>query len=208
MKKAISALLCCFAICISAFTGCSLNNNVDNETVIIENKEYEIINSDWTPYGNTRFNGEYYLYENDSNTIFAKGKDNILFDGVIYHNTDDTYPDISMSEKIDKIILEADNNQIVPDDDITDLILEELGNISGSLNCKTAAADLSKADIYINVYYKNYPASQNEFVICFSEDSEPGVMYCETYRNTNTFGENKMMLFFDKDLIAYINSLV
>lgn len=208
MKKSISILLCFLVICLLLFTGCRSNNNVDNERIMIENKEYEIINRDWTPYGNTLFNGKYYFYKNDSNTIFIKAKDTALFDGIIYHNADDIYPDISMSEKIDKIILEVDNNQIVADNDITELILGELSNISSSLNCKTSIVDLSKSEIYINVYYKNYPAYQNEFMICFSTNNEPGVMYCETDRNTNAFGENKMLLFSDKKLISYINSLI
>lgn len=207
MKKLISILFCFFVLSLLLFVGCEQYNNVDNEMLIIGNKEYEIINSDWTPYGKTQFNGKYYLYENDPNTIFVKAKETALFDGIIYHNTDDVYPDISMRDKIDKIILETESKHIVVNDEIKELVLGELENISSYSNYKTSIADLSKSEFYLNVYYINYPAYQNEFMICFSTDNEPGVMYCETERNTNAFGKNKILLFSNKKLVTYINSL-
>ncbi len=180
--------------------------DMNSESITIDNENYETADNSWTPYGEAYYDGEYYLFKNGTETIFAKTEESSLFEPLIYHNTNDVYPDISMKDKIDKIVLQIDNNQITLDSNMTELLVNELSNADNSKH-KTASADISAAEVYINVFYKDYPAYQNEFVLCYSNDNELGFMYCETEKNTNKFGENNMALFSNKELTSYINSL-
>ncbi|MCD7796854.1 MAG: hypothetical protein LUG95_04405 [Clostridiales bacterium] len=206
MKRIISVFLCIAAVCLLFFTGCESNDDANN-TIIIDGTEFETVNTDWTVYTEATYNGEYYLYGNDSGIIFAEAEDNELFDGVVYHSTDDTYPDISSNDKIEKITVDTENSELSLDSDISSLFCDEMNRVTLKNDFETDTADLSKADIYVNVYYEDYPAYQTEFVICFSENGVPGIMYCETSRNTAAFGENNMMLFSNETLIEYFNSI-
>lgn len=184
------------------FTGCNFS---DSESITINNEHYEIADIQWTPYGDAYFNGEYYLYNDNSKTIFAKAEESSLFEPIVYHNSSDVYPDISMTDRVEKITLQLDDAQIELDSDITQLLVNEL--TADSTEIKTAPADISTAEVYVNVYYKDYPAYQNEFVLCCSNNNELGFIYCETEKNTNSFGKGNMALFSDDQLINYIESL-
>lgn len=185
------------------FTGCSSNNN---DSIIIHGETYEIANHNWIPYGDTYYDGEYYLFKNESKTIFAKSEGSGLFDGIVYHNVNDIYPDISMKNRIDKIVFEIDDNQFTVDSNITNLLVNELSNADNSKQ-ETSAADISTAKVYVNVFYKDYPAYQNEFVLCYSNNGKLGFMYCETEKSTNQFGKDNMVIFSNEELISYIESL-
>lgn len=203
MKKTISILISITLINLLFLSGCSSNND---DTVIINSEYYEVADHDWTPYGNSNYNGEYYLYNDNSKTVFAKSEDNRLFDGIIYHNLNDIYPDISMTDRIDKIVFERESKQIVLDSNIADILINELSNTNKS-NLETVPANSATIKVYINVFYQNYPAYQNEFAICYSNNNELGFIYCETEKNTNSFGKGNMALFSDDQLINYIESL-
>lgn len=181
------------------------SSDVNNDVLIIDNEHYEIADNHWTPYGDAYFNGEYYLFKNDSKTLFAKAEESSLFEPIIYHNSSDVYPDISITDRVEKITLQLDDTQIELNSDIAQLLANELN--ADSTEIETATADISTAEVYVNVYYKNYPAYQNDFVLCYSNDNQLGVMYCETERNTNKFGKDNMVLFSNKELISYIKSL-
>lgn len=197
-------------ILLFAFAGCSSENNntnIDDGSIIINNETYESINAEWTVFGNARYDSGYYLYENNSKAIFAKTEDSFLFEGVFYHNTSDKYPNISMTDRIDKIVLETEDNQVTIEDDMADRLIEELLS-SASSKPNTAACDAVTAEAFVNVYYKDYPAYQNEFVLCYSKDNKMGFAYCLAEKNNKKFGDyNNMALFSNETLIDYLESL-
>lgn len=184
------------------FTGC---NYSDNKSITINDERYEIANHNWKPYGDSEYDGKYYLFKNSSNIIFAKAEENNLFEPLIYHNSDDVYPDVSMADRVDRIILQLDGAQIELDSDIAKLLVNELN--ADSTIIKAVPADISTAEVYVNVYYKDYPAYQNEFVLCYSNNNQLGAMYCETEKNTEKFGKDNMVLFSNNELISYIEFL-
>ena len=202
MKKTILTLLCLLLITLSIFTGCNLNNS---ELITINDELFEVANYNWTPYGDAYYDGEYYLFKNGSKTVFAKTEDGGLFEPIIYHNVNDMYPDISMKDRVDKIVLQIEDNKITLDSNVTELLINEL--TTDYLEVEKDSADISTAEVYVNVFYKDYPAYQNEFVLCYSNNNKLGFMYCETEKNSNQFGENNIVLFSNKELISYIESL-
>lgn len=210
MKKSIFIAICFAIICSFIFTGCESKNNsenIENESIVINNETYEPIEADWTVFGSPHQDGEYYLYDYNSKAIFAKTEDTSLFEGVFYHNTNDAYPDITMTDRIDKIVLETEDKQVTIKEDMADRLIAELSNSSSS-KPNTATYDATTTVAFVNVYYKDYPAYQNEFMLCYSNDDEMGFAYCLTEKNNEKFGDyNNMALFSDEQLIDYLESL-
>lgn len=198
--KIFTVFSCFILMAIACFPSCSLDYDT---TIKINGEIYDIANPEWTPYGNTRTNGTYYLYGNNSGIIFAKGTDDIFFDSLIYHNRNDSYPDISMVDKIAKIILDTEASEITVSEEFTEMLLQEFNNTDKVFE----PADFSTAEVFVNVYYKDYPAFQNEYVLCLSDNGKLGYMYCDTEKNTESFGNNNMSLFSNNELKSYISSL-
>ncbi|MDE6659610.1 MAG: hypothetical protein K2K01_05810 [Eubacterium sp.] len=201
ISKKTTKIICCLLFLLFMFTGCKLNN--EEEQVLINDETYEEADHDWTVYGNYIQDGDYYLYENSSSVVFARKETNMFSEGIIYHNTNDEYPNISMESKIEKIVLDNGIKQITIEDNIADMFVQEFNRTDKTYK----SADVSTAELYVNVYYKDYPAYQNEFVLCSSDSNEFGFMYCETEKNTNMFGKNNMALFLNDEIISYIQSL-
>ena len=203
MKKRTILCIGLSLIILLLFNGC---NSIDNEPLKINDEVFEIVYGDWTPYGDSRYDGEYYLYEKNSKIIFAESNDNNLFEGIVYHNKNDVYPDISMTDQIDKIVFETDKKQIVLEDAISESFLNEILNTNSS-NEKIVSANVATMKIFVDVYYKDYPAFQNEIALCYSNSGDLGYIYCNSQKNTNRFGSGNMFLFSDEQLISYIESL-
>ena len=203
MKKQFIICIGISIIILLFFNGC---DSYDEESVRINDEVYEIVYGEWTPYGDSRDSDEYYLYEKDSKIIFAESKDDKFFERIIYHNINDIYPDISMTDQIDKIVFKTDKEQIILEDTIKELFLKEILN-SGTSNKKIVSANIATLQIFVDVYYKNYPAFQNEIALCCSNNGDYGYIYCNTQKNIDNFGSGNMILFSDKQLISYIESL-
>lgn len=185
---------------IACFPSCSLNYDT---TIKINGEIYDIASPEWTPYGSTITNGNYYLYKNSSGIIFAKEDDDILFESLIYHNRNDIYPNVSMTDKIYAIVLDTESSKLTVSEEFTEIFIQEFNNTDKVFE----TADLSTAEIFVNVYYKDYPAFQNEFVLCLSDNGNLGYMYCDTKKNTESFGKNNISLFSNNELKSYISSL-
>ena len=203
MKKRIIICIALLSIILFSFNAC---NSSEEEQLKINNEVFETVYGEWIPYGDARFDGEYYLYEKDSKIIFAENKDNRFSESLIYHNTSDAYPDISMTDRIDKIVFQTNREKIELSDDMKAAFSNEILN-SDKSNGKIATADLATMEIFVFVYYKDYPAFQNEIALCCSDSGDVGYVYCETQKNTNKFGFGNMSVFSDEQLISYIESL-
>ena len=203
MKKHIVICIGLLFIVLFSFSGCDPS---DKEPLKINNEIYEMVYGVWTPFGDYRDDGKYYLYERDSETIFAKSKGPKFAEALIYHNTNDVYPDISMTEQIDKIVFQTNGKQIELNDDVKAAFLNEVLSSDTSKE-KIASANLATMEIFVFIYYKDYPAFQNEIALCCSENGDLGYVYCETQKNTDKFGSGNMYVFSDEQLISYIESL-
>ena len=198
--KIFTVFSCFILMAIACFPSCSLNYDT---TIKINGEIYDIASPEWTPYGSTITNGNYYLYKNSSGIIFAKEDDDILFESLIYHNRNDIYPNVSMTDKIYAIVLDTESSKLTVSEEFTEIFIQEFNNTDKVFE----TADLSTAEIFVNVYYKDYPAFQNEFVLCLSDNGNLGYMYCDTKKNTESFGKNNISLFSNNELKSYISSL-
>jgi hypothetical protein len=169
-------------------SGCvSDDMEYQDEKLVLYDKTYEICDSDWYPYGTELSVDDYVFYENDTEKIFVKVPDELFSEGVLYHSIDDEYPDVTQTDKIEKIDLVYQNKTITLNNDCISEF-SELLSTDDIESSKLKKADMSSEFVYVNVYYSNYPAYQNELLICKTEDGEFGIMFCETEQNTATFG--------------------
>lgn len=174
-------------------------------SVIYNDNTYELCRTDFSVYGDSYKSEGFICYGTKGSPVFVEEK-SILFDeGLVYHLADDEYPDISQSERIEKIVVTAGNDMKEIDgkyyDDFSELLSFE--NLNDELIKK---ADISKQMRFIEIYYKDYPAYQTTYMIVESGE-DVGIMYCETATNTTMFGEDNMYVI-NGELGAYIKSLI
>lgn len=201
-RKTIIAVLC---VVMTFLSGCVASDlEYQNKQLILFDKTYEICDSSWYPYGETISADEYSFYKNDPQNIFVKIQDGLFSEGILYHWVDSEYPDITQIDRIEQIDLVFQNKTITVDNNCISEFFE-LFSINNIEKSKLKEADMSSEFVYVNVYYLNYPAYQNEFLICKTYDGEFGIMFCNTEQNTATFGSGMVRIINSNVLLQYLN---
>ncbi|MGN1124019.1 MAG: hypothetical protein ACI4RR_06705, partial [Eubacterium sp.] len=181
LKTAVILLM----IFLIIFTVCGCNNSVSDE-IVYNQHSYTECDRSWHPYGNTVKQDDYCTYDNDDNNIFIC-ETSLIGERIIYHRSDDTYPDTSQIDKISCIALTRGSEEITVDEKYKAQIVEML-NLQEKPYA-TEKIDYSSDFLFINVYYKDYPAYQNECAFCLSENGNVCIMFCETEKNSQKIGK-------------------
>lgn len=201
-RKTIIVVLC---IIMAFLSGCvSPDLKYQNEQLVLFDKTYEICDSSWYPYGETISADGYTIYKNDSQNIFVNIQDGLFSEGILYHWVDSEYPDITQIDRIEQIDLVFQNKTITIDNNCISE-LSELFSTNDIEKHQLKKADMSSEFVYVNVYYSNYPAYQNEFFICKTYDGEFGIMFCDTEQNTAAFGLGMVRTINSNVLLQYLN---
>lgn len=203
-RKTIIVVLCVAMVFLSGCVSADIEDQ--NEQLVLFDKTYEICDSSWYPYGTPVSVDDYVFYENDNEKIFIKVSDELFSEGVLYHLKDDKYPDITQTDKIEKIDLVFQNKTITINDNCISEF-SELFSTNDIESSKLKKADMSSEFIYVNVYYSNYPAYQNELLICKTYDGEFGIMFCDTKQNTDTFGSGMVLTITSNRLIQCLEQI-
>lgn len=167
---------------------------------------YAECDDEWHPYGKPLEKGNFIIYDNDRNNIFINVPDVLFSEGVVYHKTDDNYPSVSQSESIECIVLDDGVTKFEVD---TQYIheLSQILSFSDLATDKIQNIDFSKEFYFINVFYYDYPAYQNEWMVCTLEDGGIGVAFCKPEKNNQVLGENKALIIDSTELAKHIKSI-
>lgn len=178
---------------------CGCNNASDE--IVYNQHEYTECDRSWHPYGNIVKQDDYCTYDNDDRNIFIC-EVALIGEKIIYHRLDDTYPDTSQKDRISHIALTRDSEEITVDEKYKAQIVDAL-NLQEKPYA-TEKIDYSSDFLFINVYYKDYPAYQNECAFCLSENGNVCIMFCETEKNSQKIGKEKALLISNDELKEYI----
>lgn len=189
---------------------CTCSNqyrNDKNDIVEAFGYYYEECAPSWHPYGNTTEKENFLVFDNDKNNIFINMPDSLFSEGIMYHRTDDVYPSITQIDRIDKIILENGSAEIAVDEEYVSVLSNVLA-FSDIDPANIINLDYGKEFFFINVYYKNYPAYQNECMLTLSDEGIPIIAFCETEKNTQIIGNDKALKINNKELAGYLEFLL
>ena len=203
MKNAIKLLSIPFAILL-IFCGCAKQTD---STVNALGHSYEDCDKSWYPYGNRTEKDGYVVFDNDENTIFIGESNALFYENVIYHRIDDVYPSVSQIERIDRIVLTNGEKEITLDEKFIPSMSEIL-TFSDVDPSAMQALDYSREFFFVKVYYKDYPAYQNECMITISSDGKPVIAFCETEKNAQIIGDGKALEISNAESAEYLTALL
>lgn len=187
-------------------TGCSpANIEYQNDELILSDKQYEICDSDWHPYGEAVSADGYITYKNDYDNIFVSIKNGLFSENTLYHLASDEYPGIEQENRIKQIDLVFQNETVTVDENCA-VEISKLCSNEKINNQNLKKADLGSEFVFVNVYYSYYPAYQNEFLICKTYDGGFGIMFCDTEQNAKTFGTNVALQIDSDSLLNYLKN--
>lgn len=203
MKNVIRLLIIPLAFFI-VFCGCA--KQADKPFTALGHS-YEECDKSWHPYGNTREKENFLVFDNDNNNIFINIPDSLFAEGITYHRTDDIYPSITQIDRIEKIILENGNTEIAVDEEYVSAFSNVLA-FSDVDPAEIINLDYGKAFFFVNVYYRSYPAYQNECMIALSDEGVPIIAFCETEKNDQMIGNGKALKINNQELAEYLKSIL
>lgn len=203
MKKWL-CLLITFII-ITIFPSCDNQNISETDSLVFNGEKYSVSSNEWYPYGTITKQDDYLTFDNDDNNIFIRAYSSRVFDGVLYHKDSDIYPSTKTSS-VDKLILDCDTKKVKMDNEYASEMINIL-HFEEKNTQKLQSADMSSDFIFINIYYKNYPAYQCKWMIVKTIDNSLGIMYCEAEENNTNFGRNQAFVIDSIALTEYINNL-
>lgn len=183
--------------------GCSSDYN--ENTVIFNNNKYELCKNNFSVYGDYYKSKGYKCFGSNRSPKFLE-KSSILFDeGLIYHLADDEYPDVSQSERVEKIKICNENIGKEVDSRYFNDFLEFL--LFEELDEELIKKENTNSEYwFVEIYYKDYPAYETTYMIVETNENI-GIMCCETARNTSMFGQDNMYVI-GGELELYIKSLI
>lgn len=207
MKKKVIYLI--LLLSFSFLLLCSCNSENSTDSVTFNGDVYTICDYDWHPFGQESRAGEFILFENDKDNLFIKTPTFLFSEGVIYHKEGDTYPSVANTESIEKITLDNGKEEI----DVSPIYAEQFKkllqfeNISESLLEEVDHSEKSSF-LFVNVYYRDYPAYQNKWMLVKIQNNVWGIQFCETSENSKMLGENNALRITSSEINEYLNHLV
>ena len=168
---------------------------------------YEECDKSWHPYGDTTEKENFLIYGNDESNIFISESSALSSGRTSYHRVDDVYPSVSQADRIELIVLTNGEKEITLDKRFITPMAEILtfAKIDSS---SIRMLDYSKEFYFVNVYYKGYPAYQNEWMISVSDGGNLLIAFCETEKNTRMIGDGKGLVINNDELAKYLKSVL
>lgn len=207
MKRAcLALLLICIVFWVSACAFVPDPDGFDEEqpSVICNGEVYETVLPGWYPLGelsenkveNNKGKVALYSYERDEKYIFLSTKDNLLFEGVVYHRKADLYPDYANIDMVSGVLFTDESGAEIPlTEDLYREILKYFAAAENRENSLVTEKINPSESGFLRIYFKEYPAYYEDLMLVFS-DGFVGLCFSETEKNNIYLGDylNAMLL--------------
>lgn len=196
-KQFLSVLCCLFLLCS---VSCSQTDTYEHST---EGAQYVMLDqaSHWKPIGKISQNKikgataaekekNFYCYDNDPEHLFLIEDNALLFESLIYHKADITFPDYKEATNI--IITQSDGTNVELEQKAVQILLNSISDPD-----KMIVTDRGEDIGFASLYFKDFPAYLKDMLMLYKfKNGTYGLSFSATEKNIALLGgaDNKIQL--------------